>query len=274
MSLITIDAEQCKRDGVCVATCPFNLLIMDAKDKPPTAREGADGECLRCGHCVAVCPNGALTHQDMAVEECAPYDATLQVTADQARQMFRMRRSIRAYKDKKIPKDLLGDLLRTATYAPSGHNVQPTNWLVVYEADEVARLRDLTLDALKLMLEQNPDFAAKIHVPEVIEATEAGQDMIFRGAPHILLCHAPIDERTAPMGCVIALAHLELAFTTSSLGACWCGYFNYASEVYPPLQEALDLPEGHKNYGALAFGYPRFKYHRAPLRRTPRVTWR
>lgn len=28
MSLFTIDAEKCKRDGICVAECPFGLLEM------------------------------------------------------------------------------------------------------------------------------------------------------------------------------------------------------------------------------------------------------
>lgn len=273
MSLITIDAELCKRDGLCSAVCPFDIISLDDKDSPPQETEKAAEYCYHCGQCVAVCPHGALSLQDMPVSECIPVDPTLSVSPEQVRQMFRMRRSIRNYKDKPVESEIMEDLLRTATYAPSGHNTQPTNWMV-FQGASLVRLRGLTLEFLKQLLEKMPEIAIPAHVPEVIEATEAGHDKIFYGAPTVLLCHAPIDQRTAPLGCVIALAHFELAATASGLGTCWMGYFNYASEVYPPLKEELALPEGHKNYGALSVGYPKFKYHRIPLRRETRIVWR
>ena len=96
--------------------------------------------------------------------------------------MFRMRRSIRNYKDKPVESEIMEDLLRTATYAPSGHNTQPTNWMV-FQGASLVRLRGLTLEFLKQFLEKMPEIAIPAHVPEVIEATEAGHDKIFYGAP-------------------------------------------------------------------------------------------
>jgi len=40
------------------------------------------------------------------------------------------------------------------------------------------------------------------------------------------------------------------------------------------MQEALELPAGHKSFGAMMLGYPKLKYHRIPLRITPRISWR
>ena len=86
--------------------------------------------------------------------------------------------------------------------------------------------------------------------------------------------NAPKDERTAPEACTIALAYLELAAPSFGLGACWAGYFNAAANFWPPMQDALDLPEEHISFGAMMVGYPKFEYQRLPLRNEARILWR
>jgi hypothetical protein len=36
----------------------------------------------------------------------------------------------------------------------------------------------------------------------------------------------------------------------------------------------MDLPQGHKCFGAVMLGYPKYKYIRIPMRSVPIVTWR
>ena len=100
------------------------------------------------------------------------------------------------------------------------------------------------------------------------------KDRICRGAPHVLIAHAPKDERTALAACTIALTYLELATPAFGLGACWAGYFNAAANFWPPMAEALDLPEGHVSFGAMMVGQPQFQYPRVPLRNELKTLWR
>ena len=72
----------------------------------------------------------------------------------------------------------------------------------------------------------------------------------------------------------IALTYLELAATSMGLGCCWAGYFNAAAASFPPLIEALALPEGHQSYGAMMIGFPQYQYQRLPARNEPAITWR
>jgi nitroreductase len=132
----------------------------------------------------------------------------------------------------------------------------------------------LTVAFLRGLVAEQPDFARSIHATHMVEGWDEGRDLVFRGAPHVIIAHAPEEERTAPYGCVIAQTYVELGASALGLGACWAGYFNIASLNYPPLQEALQLPDGHQNFGALMIGYPKYAYHRIPLRNKPRVTWR
>ena len=97
--------------------------------------------------------------------------------------------------------------------------------------------------------------------------------MICRGAPHLIVACAPKEYPWATTDCAIALTYLELAAPSFDLGACWGGFFTAAARQWAPLQETLALPEGQVVCGAMMVGYPRYRYHRLPLRNEPPITW-
>jgi nitroreductase/NAD-dependent dihydropyrimidine dehydrogenase PreA subunit len=274
MSLFTVDPDKCKRDGICADVCPFQIIDFSDREAVPKPAEGAEEECINCGHCMSACPHGALELTSMPLVECTPIGKETALRPEQLDRLLRGRRSCRVYKEEAVPRETLEQLIRMARYAPSGHNVQPTSWLVVHNKNEVLRLAELTVEFLREMLRDQADLARSIHADNIVAGWEEGKDLVFRGAPHVVIAHAPADERTATYGCVIAQAYLELGAYALGLGACWAGYFNIASQNYPPLQEAMGLPEGHQNFGALIIGYPKYPYHRIPLRKEPRITWR
>ena len=124
-----------------------------------------------------------------------------------------------------------------------------------------------------LVQEQSPMVAA-LHLDAVVEAWDRGHDRICRSAPHLIVAHAAKTDPTAPAAATIALTYLDLAAASLGLGACWAGYFNVAANFWPPLQEALALPEGHVSLGAMMIGRPKYRYQRLPLRKEPQIMWR
>jgi len=70
------------------------------------------------------------------------------------------------------------------------------------------------------------------------------------------------------------LTYLELAAPAFGLGTCWAGYFDVAANLWPPLKNALELPDGHTSFGAMMIGYPKYKYQRMPLRNQAKISWR
>jgi nitroreductase/NAD-dependent dihydropyrimidine dehydrogenase PreA subunit len=274
MKLLSVDQEKCERDGICAAVCPAGIIEFKDKAAFPAMIEGGDEFCIRCGHCVAVCPHGAMSHEVMDTAECPPLRGELHLQPDQVEQFLRSRRSIRTYRKKQVDRDVLTKLIELASFAPSGHNTQPVNWLVIYDRDEVQRLAAIVAEWMGSLIIEGSPLAAALHMDRVVAAWETGKDRICRGAPHVLVAHAPKDERTAPAACTIALTHLELATPAFGLGACWAGYFNAAANLWPPMAAALDLPQGHVSFGAMMVGQPKFKYSRLPLRNAPKTTWR
>jgi nitroreductase len=173
-----------------------------------------------------------------------------------------------------VERHLLTELIEVARYAPSGHNLQPARWLVVYDKEEVQRLAALVVDWLRDLCCRQPQLAAAMHVDRLLSAWEAGTDRICRGAPHLVMVHADERGRTAQTDGVIAMTYFDLMASARGLGTCWAGYFNRAATVWPPLVEALALPEGHRPVATMMVGYPRFRYRRLVPRRQPSISWR
>ena len=108
----------------------------------------------------------------------------------------------------------------------------------------------------------------------LITAWDNGNDRILRGAPNLILVHAPADLPYAQADCVIALTYLELYAYAKGLGTCWGGYFTTAANFHAPLAEALKLPAGHQCYGSVMIGYPQVRYKTIPQRNASLVSWR
>lgn len=274
MSLFSIDETKCKRDGFCVAECPALIIEMKTRESFPAPIEGAEELCINCGHCVAVCPHEALSLKTMSPANCEPMRKELALSQEQVEHFLKSRRSTRTYKKQPVDRPTLAKLLDIARYAPSGHNLQPVNWLVIENTEHLKPLAGLVVDWMRDVIEHQPAIAQPMHFDRVVAAWERGQDRIFRGAPQLIVAHAPKKLGPAQAACIIALTYLELAAASLGLGACWAGYFNASANAYEPTMKALELPEGHQCFGAMMIGYPTYSYHRIPLRNEARITWR
>ena len=124
-----------------------------------------------------------------------------------------------------------------------------------------------------MVKEQSPLVAA-MHLDRAVASWDTGKDVICRSAPHLIIAHAHKADRTAPPAATLALSYLELAAPSFGLGCCWAGFFSVAANVWPPMQKALDLPQGHIRFGALMIGHPKYRYMRLPSRNQPVITWR
>ncbi len=274
MSLFLVNEETCIRCGACLEVCPARIIEFRDAESFPTPVENAEEFCITCGHCTTVCPTGALTHENLAPEQCPPFRRDSMPDAEQTEHFLRARRSIRAYKEQPVSRETLEKLLEIASFAPTGHNSQSLQWLVIQDAGEVNRLGGMVVDWMRHFLQKSPAQGKAMHLDRVVTSWDKGTDRVCRSAPHLILAHAHREDRFAPFSAPIALTYLELSAPAFGLGTCWGGYFNAAAKIWSPLQEALELPEGHVTYGVLIAGYPKFAYHRLPLRNAPRVEWR
>ncbi|KAF1085795.1 Ferredoxin-1 [Sporotomaculum syntrophicum] len=296
-NLLKIDPQKCNHDGICTEVCPLQLITLNIKDNLPIPVEQAEKQCIRCGHCVVICPTGALaletikpgelcvdqdgslyygpvSTQTMKPEDCGQFDASLLPSPEQVRHFLSTRRSIRVYKTDPVDRVALSSIIDIACYAPTARNSQPVNWLVIENSREVNFLSGLTIEWMRQVITNEPEMAQSMNLKRLVNDWDKGIDRICHGAPHVIIAHAQSNLPSAQTSCTIALTYLELAAFSAGIGACWAGYFNAAANFYPPMHEALCLPEGHQCFGAMLIGYPRYPYHRIPVRKKANVAWR
>jgi nitroreductase/NAD-dependent dihydropyrimidine dehydrogenase PreA subunit len=273
MSLFDVDPEKCKRDGICAAACPAALVRMDA-DGLPEPLKGREQHCIECGHCVAACPTGALSHELIPDRSLQEIDGKLKISPEALEQFFKSRRSIRAYKERDLPREIVEKLIEIASYAPSGHNAQPVEWIVLDGRARVEALLDRVV--IPWMQEENKaksPLSRLLNLPGAVRAYKRGKDVICRGAPHVVCAHVPDDAGVTPFyDGIIALAHLELAAHGMGLGACWAGYLGFAAKQHA-VKEFLALPENREPAYFLLLGEPKFRYRMIPPRKAPKISW-
>jgi nitroreductase len=210
----------------------------------------------------------------MSVGECAPIRKELLLTPEHCEHFLRSRRSIRVYKSDPVARADISRLIEIARYAPTGHNCQCVEWLVFDNRDQLRSLTQIVADWMRWVMDNMPESDLSRHMDKMLKRFENGSDVILRDAPVVIIAHAEAGNRMAPSACTLALEYLELAAVSMDLGCCWAGYFSAAATSFPPMREALSLPQGHQCYGSMMVGYPKFGYYRLPARRPPSITWR
>ena len=273
MEPVIFDYDKCNNDGICAHVCPRKLIALDAETSRPESIPEAAELCINCGHCLAVCPTSAIALKGVNPEDCRRISKKQLPNFEQVDLLMRSRRSIRVYKDKPLDREIIEQLLDTCRYAPSGSNSQPVHWIVASGRERLDVLAQMVIDWMQQEVDAKSPLAERMHLDVVVEGWKRGEDRIFRGGPAVMMTHAPEIGSLPSENCAIAMTFLDLAAAVLRLGTCWVGYLMLAAAQHPPISEALGIPQGHRFYGAMIVGYPKYAYQRIPQRNQPNLTW-
>lgn len=61
-------------------------------------------------------------------------------------ELIKTRRTIRAYKDERVPEELINKVLEAGRWAPSAHNLQPWKFVVINSREKIIKLAGLLED--------------------------------------------------------------------------------------------------------------------------------
>jgi len=277
MGKIEIDAQKCISCGECVIVCPSIFIPEEGE-----IRIVEEEHCTLCGHCLAVCPVEAIDHEDLDKREFVDLPISLGVSPEALFSFLRSRRSCRVFVERGVPKQVLEKLVDVARYAPTGHNSQNFEFLVIQEKELIRDLSNRTAifyGNLHKMLS-----APGVHLPPWLqkhmrgfrlnwEYSLQGKDRIFRNAPALLLIHAPAENPSSAQNCHLAMAHIMLQAHAMGLGTCIIGYFITAAERDPSIIKELGIPRENKIFTCCTVGYPGLTFRKLVQRKPPAVRW-
>lgn len=170
------------------------------------------------------------------------------------------RRSVRSYSDKEVPDEIIREIIRAGTYAPTAVNKQPWRFVVVKNRQLIDEYDDRARKAFLAAFKdtENPDLV------RYVQYLSKPKTRILYGAPVFILVFASPDAINE-LDCALAAENMMLAAHSLGLGSCWIGLAAGLGNDTEFLKEA-GVPEGYKLIAPLIFGYPAMENLNAPAR--------
>ena len=251
-----VDKEKCIHCGLCEKDCIGHVLGFDKDGFPIVINEKA---CIACQHCLSVCPTSAISVFDKNPDESGQIYSQ---NPDMILNLIKSRRSQRLYKNENLSEEKIQKLKEMLKWIPTGCNYHKLHFSFIDDLEVMNEFRDHVNSKIVSALTEK-------HVKAVIEkfspfanAFINGEDIIFRGAPHLLVVANPVKAPCAKEDVIIALSYFELYANSLGLGTCWCGFGEIAMKLFPELSEYLEIPEGYQAGYVMLFGEKDVNYAR------------
>lgn len=154
------------------------------------------------------------------------------------------RRSIRAFKNRDVPAEIVEKLIDAARWAPSAGNIQPWEFIIVRKPKIKRRLVEAALD--QVFIEEAP-------VVIVVCANEERSSQGYGVRGETLYC---LQDTAA------AIQNIHLTAYSFGVGTCWVGAFREEET-----RKILKIPHGVRPVAIIPVGYP--AESPSPRRRRP-----
>jgi nitroreductase len=156
--------------------------------------------------------------------------------------IIKTRKSIRAYKDKALPKDVVNSILEAAKYGPTARNMQELEYKVVTSKELIGKLSAGMAAAMQ-----------KEGMP--LKGPPGAKPNFFYGAPLLIIVTAPKDNLWAGADAGLAVQNIMLYATSIDLGSVFIGMAKII-EKDKSLLKALHIAENMSIVAAVICGYP------------------
>jgi len=144
-------------------------------------------------------------------------------------EVIKKRRSIRKFKNEKIPDEMLERILESARLAPTWANMQGVRFIIIDNPEQLEKIKDA--------IGQNWTKSAPYFITVCIEPRKSGKNK--NGLEYFMVDAA------------ICMEHIILAATNEGLGTCWIGYFDEDK-----IKQILNIPKKVRVIALTPIGIP------------------
>lgn len=256
---LVIDKEKCIHCGLCVKDCITFALEFDENKIPKFTEKGED-RCIKCQHCLAVCPVGAVSILDKNPENS---DKILEnYNSEELLNLIKSRRSFRHFKSENLDFETMSKLKTMLNWVPTGCNNHKLHFSFIEDVNVMDDFRNYTNKKLIKILEKAPIKGIAGKFAAYKDALVNGNDVIFRGAPHMVVVSTPVSAPCVNVDPIIALSYFELYAQSLGVATLWCGFAEACMQIFPELCEEMKIPQGYKASYVMMFGPADIKYAR------------
>lgn len=255
---LIVDRDKCISCGLCIKDCIAYALEFDENNKPRFCDNG-ENRCIKCQHCLAVCPVGAISICNKNPQDS---ESVWQQNPDSVLNMIKSRRSVRHYKSENLDEQTLQKLKDMLNWTPTGCNFHKMHFAFIEDKTVMDKIRTYVNTKLIKLLSGKLVNSMTKKFAHYKNALINGEDVIFRGAPHMVVVSTPVNAPCVNIDPVIALSYFELYAYSLGVGTCWCGFAQACMQFFPELAQQMNVPDAYKVSYVMLFGKPDIHYSR------------
>ncbi len=313
---LDFNSGTCTNCGLCVQACPTSCLQWDVINKIPYGTSLGELElaCIGCNNCEAICPSQSIKvrgeYRVLAGRYMTPEDQFGEITfpepikdttslednsnipteLTETEKVIYNRRSIRMFKDKPVPKELVHRIIEAARFAPSAGNGQPWKFIVVTDRELSNKIDEASAKILTMILwlYNGKQFWRKLFVSILsffqinkwdqrpvaamnkIKQMKKKKGRITFNAPVVI--HILKDKRgisNPDVDVAIAAQNLVLTAHSLGLGTCYIGFLASTYKYAPAIKKMLGFGYPYELVTSVCVGYPKVREHNKPVPRRP-----
>ncbi len=284
---IRISNDKCTCCMLCVKDCAAAVW----KEENGVPRPAFPEDCTLCSHCLSVCPAGAIEHSGLDPLQIKRIDKAL-VNPDAYETMVRGRRSIRHYRDREVPDDIIQKVIGLAGHTPTATNSQNVSYIVITDKELLKKISQTIFGFSVKVFNFTQRFPGNMiytlirafswseiiaryldPMPYYMDETKKGRDLILHNAPALILVHAPKGKNFSCENCNLAAANIMNFAYSLSLGTCYIGFLTLYLKHSKKLRRLVHIPENRMVYAALVMGYPAYGHARTASRNNLKIEW-
>ncbi len=293
--MIRVNQEKCTACGICGEVCPRHIPETTVRDNEKVTEVSAErrGLCMECGHCTAVCPEDAIRVDCYDNQVFAPSQKP-DMDENQVLDLMRNRRSVRRYRDRPVPREVIERIMEAAHSAPTGTGKRTTGAIVIDNPETLKAFSGLAFQMYENLDKQLKNPLARFFIKKRVGAKKlktlrnfvmpgmewyirwyrgGKSNEILRDCPALILFHSPAEEPVGAENCLIAAFHAVLMAEAVNVGTCFNDLVPPACNRVPGIRKLLDLPEDREVYASITLGYPRYRFKKTIPRRLAQVRY-
>jgi nitroreductase/NAD-dependent dihydropyrimidine dehydrogenase PreA subunit len=270
---------------LCTEVCPCNVIGVNEHKELYFIPE-REKICQECGQCMAVCKTRAVNVNGLSYTNDFRELPARSLSYADFIDFISGRRSVRNFREKAVPDEMIEKILESVCYAPYGSAPEKMCITVINSREriqlalphmeeflnDVVRWMENPVASYMIKRKRNPETynTLRNHLYPISKLgnyrLELG-DRISRGAPALLVFHAAEGAEAHSHNAMIYATYTMLAAHALGLGASMNGIFPPAINKNQRVREVFDIPASHEAVISLMVGYPRLSYRRT-VRRT------
>ena len=270
MANFHVDQEKCIGCGLCIKVCPGGILHLNADRKCEMDEIDSFGwnGCWKCEHCLAMCPRGAISIFGKQPEDSLP-PVKAESAAPVLDALIANRHSCRRFLKKDVAPEIISSMLQMLGNVPNGGNKQQVQFALIDDREQMNAFRRLAYTEMDRLSDAGvyPTGFGKTSYEDMKRWEKTVRpEMLFCGAPYLLIPHAPLGKGEPVEDVNIAAAYFELLCASRGLG---CVMMTFPKDVLanmPEIRALLQIPEEHYIGVMLGFGWPEIRYARGTQR--------